>query len=141
MAAEFHYWRSLLTTDVSLFARMLPLMAFGPRYWSSVTEAQHEALIRDLAGAIAPGALRQIDVDSAVDLAAVLPSVAAPTLVLASSHDRAIEPSRQEALPAGIATARYAEIDAGHGAPAEDPTGFSTRIAAFLDEVAVPDRA
>ena len=134
MAAEFRYWKELLAADVSLFARMLPLMAFGPRYWSDASG--NEALVRDLASAITPGALRQIDVDAAVDLRPVLESVAAPTLVLASTHDRVIEPAQQQALLDGIAGARYAEIDAGHGAPAEDPAGFITRIAGFLDEVA-----
>ncbi|HEY0495906.1 MAG TPA: alpha/beta fold hydrolase [Kutzneria sp.] len=131
MAAEFHYWKQLLAADVALFARMLPLMAFGPRYWS--TAPDNEALVRDLAAAITPGALRQIDVDLGVDLTSVLDSVVAPTLVLASTHDRVIEPAQQQALLAGITTARYAEIDAGHGAPAEDPAGFITRIAGFLD--------
>jgi pimeloyl-ACP methyl ester carboxylesterase len=131
MAAEFRYWKELLAVDVALFARMLPLMAFGPRYWSAAPD--NEALVRDLAAAITPGALRQIDVDLAVDLTSVLDSVAAPTLVLASTHDRVIDPAQQQALLAGITTARYAEIDAGHGAPAEDPAGFITRIAGFLD--------
>ncbi|GAA3431344.1 alpha/beta fold hydrolase [Kutzneria kofuensis] len=135
MAAEFLYWKELLAADVSLFARMLPLMAFGPRYWSSSPD--NEALVRDLAAAITPGALRQIDVDTAVDLTPVLDSVVAPTLVLASIHDRVIDPAQQQALLAGIATSRYAEIDAGHGAPAEDPTGFITRVTGFLDELTV----
>jgi pimeloyl-ACP methyl ester carboxylesterase len=135
MAAEFLYWKEVLARDVSLFARMLPLMAFGPRYWSSAPD--NEALVRDLASAITPAALRQIDVDLSVDLTAVLGSISAPTLVLASSHDRVIEPAQQQALLAGIPTARYAEIDAGHGAPAEDPAGFITRIVGFLDELAV----
>ena len=137
MAAEFLYWKELLAVDVAVFARMLPLMAFGPRYWSTVSAAQNESLVRDLAAAITPGALRQIDVDTAVDLSGSLAAITAPTLVLASSHDRVIEHDQQMALLEGIADARYAEIDAGHGAPAEDPAGFNTRIAGFLDEVAV----
>lgn len=141
MAAEFLYWKELLAADVSLFARMLPLMAFGPRYWSTVSAVQNEDLVRGLAAAITPGALRQIDVDTAVDLRSALPSVAAPTLVLASSHDRVVPQDQQLALLQGISGARYAEIDAGHGAPAEDPAGFITRIAGFLDELAVSARS
>jgi pimeloyl-ACP methyl ester carboxylesterase len=137
MAAELLYWKELLAADVALFARMLPLMAFGPRYWDAATVAQNEDLVRDLAAAVAPGTLRQIEVDEAVDLTSVLANIVAPTLVLASAHDRIIEQAQQIALLDGIADARYAEIDAGHGAPAEDPAGFVTRIAGFLDSVVI----
>lgn len=136
MAAELLYWKELLATDVALFARMLPLMAFGPRYWSTASAADNEALIRELASAITPGALRQMDVDLSVDLTSVLAAITAPTLVLASAHDRIIEADQQMALLDGISGARYAEIDAGHGAPAEDPEGFISRIAGFLEESA-----
>ena len=136
MTAELRYWKELLAADVALFARSLPLMAFGPRYWAA--DPDNEAVVRELTTVIAPGTLRQIDVDLAVDLTSVLDSIAAPTLVLASSYDRIIEPDQQQALLDGIANARYAEIDAGHGAPAEDPAGFITRIAGFLDASAQP---
>jgi pimeloyl-ACP methyl ester carboxylesterase len=136
MAAELRYWKELLAADVALFARSLPLMAFGPRYWAA--DPDNEAVVRELTAMIAPGTLRQVDVDLAVDLTSVLESVTAPTLVLASTYDRIIEADQQQALLDGVANARYAEIDAGHGAPAEDPEGFITRIAGFLDASAQP---
>jgi pimeloyl-ACP methyl ester carboxylesterase len=132
MDAEFRYWLELLHTDVRLFARMLPLAAFGPRYWAG--NPDNELLVKELAGVIAPGADRQTEVDRAVDLRPLLGRITAPTLVLASTHDRVVGADQQQALLAGISNARYAEIDAGHGAPAEDPAGFAARITAFLDE-------
>ncbi|HVX45455.1 MAG TPA: alpha/beta hydrolase [Mycobacteriales bacterium] len=136
--AEFRYWLELLAAPAGpeLFARMLPLMAFGPRYWTEATPVANETLVIELAGAVSPGAARQTEINRGVDLRPVLGRITAPTLVLASTHDRIIEPAQQQALLAGIRNSRYAEIDAGHGAPAEDPKGFTGKIAAFLDEQA-----
>ncbi|GAA0393104.1 alpha/beta fold hydrolase [Streptomyces luteireticuli] len=139
MAAEFRYWLELLRTDAAhgtdLFVRMVPLMAFGPRYWERTDEAAHEALVRTLAGVISQtAAARQTETDLGVDLRPLLGRITAPTLVLASAHDRLIDAVQQDALLTGIADARYAEIDAGHGAPGEDPEGFAAKLAAFLDE-------
>ncbi|MGI5336163.1 alpha/beta fold hydrolase [Streptomyces sp. CA-181903] len=144
MAAEFRYWLALLRADAlhgtDLFVRMLPLMAFGPRYWEHTDETSYEALVGALSGAIASGADRQTEVDLTVDLGPLLGRITAPTLVLASAHDRIIDAGQQQALLSGIADSRYAEIDAGHGAPAEDPEGFAAKLAAFLDERASAER-
>lgn len=145
MEAEFRYWLELLRTDAAhgtdLFVRMVPLMAFGPGYWERTDGTAHEALVRDLAGVISPtAAARQTETDLGVDLRPVLGRITAPTLVLASAHDRLIDAAQQDALMAGIADARYAEIDAGHGAPGEDPEGFVAKLAAFLEERAEAER-
>ncbi|MFF2807874.1 alpha/beta fold hydrolase [Streptomyces sp. NPDC058000] len=138
MRAEFAYWLDLLQTDAAQgtahFARMLPLAAFGPRYWEHTDTAANEELVRGLATTLAPGIARQTEVDLSVDLRPLLGRVTAPTLVLASAHDRIIGADQQQALLAGIPDSRYQEIDAGHGAPAEDPAGFAALIAGFLDE-------
>ncbi|WP_052229773.1 alpha/beta fold hydrolase [Streptomyces sp. CT34] len=145
MRAEFTYWLDLLRADAahgtSLFARMVPLMAFGPRYWNRTDTAAHEELVRALATGPAPGTDRQTAVDLAVDLRPLLASVTAPTLVLAGAHDRVIGAAQQRELLAGIAHSRYQEIDAGHGAPVEDPDGFIARITAFLAEQTEPAAA
>ncbi|MGK5640934.1 alpha/beta fold hydrolase [Streptomyces sp. URMC 126] len=145
MAAEFRYWLALLRADAlhgtGLFARMLPLMAFGPRYWEHTDAAAYEDLVQALSGMIAPGTDRQAEADLTVDLSALLGRITAPTLVLASAHDRIIGAEQQRALLAGIADSRYAEIDAGHGAPGEDPEGFVTKLAAFLDERLADERS
>ncbi|WP_171168231.1 alpha/beta fold hydrolase [Streptomyces sp. I05A-00742] len=147
MAAEFRYWLDLMRTDArhgtDLFARMLPLMAYGPRYWertASKGAGAYESLVRALTGAIAAGTDRHTEVDLAVDLRPLLGLITAPTLVLASAHDRLIDAGQQKALLAGIADSRYAEIDAGHGAPGEDPEGFAAKLAAFLDERVAAER-
>ncbi|MGW1076684.1 alpha/beta fold hydrolase [Streptomyces sp. NPDC002537] len=145
MDAEFRYWLELLRMDAgqgtALFPRMLPLMAFGPRYWERTDAAANEELVRALVQMVTPGAIRQTETDRRVDLRPLLGRITAPTLVLASAHDRIIGADQQQALLAGIADSRYAEIDAGHGAPAEDPAGFVAKLVGFLDERLAADRA
>jgi pimeloyl-ACP methyl ester carboxylesterase len=136
-AAELTHWRHLLAADAERgtthFAELLPLVAFGPRYWAGTTPAGNAALVAELAALVPPGADRQVEVDLAVDLRGSLGRITARTLVLASAHDRIIGPDQQRALLAGIPDARYAELDAGHGAPAEDPDAFVRAVVAFLD--------
>ncbi|PJN40329.1 alpha/beta hydrolase [Streptomyces sp. CB02959] len=138
LRAQFTYWLDLLHADAAHgtahFARMLPLAAFGPRYWERTSTAANEELVRGLAAALAPGIARQVEVDLSVDLRPLLGRVTAPTLVLAGAHDQIIGADQQRALLAGIPDSRYQEIDAGHGAPGEDPAGFAALIAGFLDE-------
>lgn len=138
MAAEFRYWLELLRAQPSpgLFARALPQIAFGPGYWARTDLEANEELVDQLTAFLAPGTQRQVEVDLAVDVRALLARIAAPTLVLASAHDRIVPAAQQRALLAAIPDVRYAEIDAGHGAPAEDPAGFTAKIASFLDEQA-----
>jgi pimeloyl-ACP methyl ester carboxylesterase len=135
--AELALWRHLLATDAAHgtthFAEMLPLMAFGPRYWATTTAADNAALVAELARFVPAGADRQVEVDMAVDLRELLGRITAPTLVLASAHDRVIGADQQRALLAGIPDTRYAALDAGHGAPAEDPEAFHRAIITFLD--------
>ncbi|SED31219.1 Pimeloyl-ACP methyl ester carboxylesterase [Amycolatopsis tolypomycina] len=128
--AEFRYWLDLLETGT--FARMLPLMAFGPRYWEQATAESNEQLVKTLETVIQPGADRQIATDRAVDLRPVLPGITAPVLVLGSAHDRIVTADQQRALVAAIPDARAAEIDAGHGAPAELPDEFARLVLDFV---------
>ncbi|RMI32670.1 alpha/beta fold hydrolase [Nocardia stercoris] len=137
MDAEFRYWISLLHNDAryntNSFAQMLPLMAFGPLYWKQVEAEENIAVVNQLTSVIAPGADRQTEVDRSVDLTDMLGRITAPTLVLASAHDRLVPAEQQQQLIASITNAQYAEVDAGHGAPGEDPDGFHAKIIGFLD--------
>ena len=128
--AEFRYWLDLLETGT--FARMLPLMAFGPRYWEQATAESNEQLVKTLESAIQPGTARQIETDRTVDLRPILGKIAAKVLVLGSAHDRLVTAEQQRELVAAIPDARAAEIDAGHGAPAELPDEFARLVLEFL---------
>ncbi|MEU8633384.1 alpha/beta hydrolase [Amycolatopsis sp. NPDC048633] len=128
--AEFRYWLDLLESGT--FARMLPLMAFGPRYWEQATAESNEQLVKTLDAMIETGTDRQIEADRTVDLRHVLGTITAPVLVLGSAHDRLITADQQRELIAAIPDARAAEIDAGHGAPAELPDEFARIVLEFL---------
>lgn len=128
--AEFRYWLDLLRTGT--FARMLPLMAFGPRYWDQATAESNDQLVKTLETMIEPGTDRQIEADRGVDLRPVLGRITAPVLVLGSTHDRLITAYQQRELVAAIPDARAAEIDAGHGAPAELPDEFARIVLDFV---------
>ncbi|HEY3471191.1 MAG TPA: alpha/beta hydrolase [Amycolatopsis sp.] len=130
--AEFRYWLELLETGT--FARMLPLMAFGPRYWEQATAESNEQVVKALTEMIQPGAARQIEADRGVDLRPVLGSITAPVLVLGSAHDRVVTAEQQRELVAAIPHARPATIDAGHGAPAELPDEFARLVLDFVAE-------
>jgi pimeloyl-ACP methyl ester carboxylesterase len=139
--AEFRYWLDLLAHGEATFARMLPLMAFGPRYWDQATAESNEQLVKTLTEMIQPGAARQIEADRAVDLRPVLGRITAPVLVLGSAHDRIVTADQQRELVAAIRHARAAEIDAGHGAPAELPDEFARLVLDFVSAApSVPPR-
>ncbi|WP_370966299.1 alpha/beta fold hydrolase [Amycolatopsis sp. cg9] len=128
--AEFRFWLDLLRSGS--FARLLPLMAFGPRYWDQATAESNEQLVKTLDAVIQPGADRQIETDRTVDLRPVLGRITAPVLVLGSAHDRLITADQQRELVAAIPDARAAEIDAGHGAPAELPDEFARIVLEYV---------
>ncbi|MCR6483359.1 alpha/beta hydrolase [Amycolatopsis sp. OK19-0408] len=128
--AEFRYWLDLLETGT--FARMLPLMAFGPRYWAQATAESNEQLVKTLETMLEPGTDRQVETDRSVDIRPVLAGITAPVLVLGSTHDRLITADQQRELAAAIADARAAEIDAGHGAPVELPDEFARIVLEFV---------
>ncbi|MGW4059643.1 alpha/beta fold hydrolase [Amycolatopsis sp. NPDC004747] len=128
--AEFRYWLDLLETGA--FARMLPLMAFGPRYWEQATAEGNEQLVKTLEAGLQPGTDRQIEADRGVDLRPVLHRITAPVLVLGSTHDRIVTAEQQRELVAAIPGARAAEIGAGHGAPAELPDEFARLVLDFV---------
>jgi pimeloyl-ACP methyl ester carboxylesterase len=130
--AEFRYWLELLGDGNASFARMLPLMAFGPRYWEQATAESNEQLVKTLETVIEPGAGRQVEADRTVDLRPVLGAITAPVLVLGSAHDRVVTAEQQRELVAAIPHARAAEIDAGHGAPAELPDEFARLVLEFV---------
>ena len=67
------------------------------------------------------------------DFAASLPSIAAPTLVIAGARDTLFTPELlREALVDQIPGARLALVDCGHEIPLERPREFAALIEAFL---------
>lgn len=134
MQAEFALWDSLLAVDPGLFARYLPLIAFGPGWWDSLTSRALAETVRLLASVIpADDMRRQLAVDREVDVRPLLGDITAPTTVVASRHDRLIPCSQARELVAGIDGARLWVIDTGHGSVIEDPAVVADAIRTHLD--------
>jgi pimeloyl-ACP methyl ester carboxylesterase len=138
MAARFQCWLDLLDLDQnngsSFFAHTIVVEALGPRYWQTATKDSNEELVAALAQALAAGADRHVELDMRIDIAPLLPRITAPALLIASTWDEIVPAAQQRALQTAIANARIAEIDAGHGAPAEDPGAFASLLVEFIDE-------
>jgi pimeloyl-ACP methyl ester carboxylesterase len=138
MAARFGCWLDLLDLDKktgsSLFARTIVVEALGPRYWEKATSESNEELVAALAQGFAPGTDRHVELDIRADIAPLLPRIVAPTLLIASTWDEIVPAAQQHALRAAIAGTRIVEIDAGHGAPAEDPDAFTALLTEFIED-------
>jgi pimeloyl-ACP methyl ester carboxylesterase len=91
-------------------------------------------LVTALAQSLAPGTDRQVELDIRIDITEHLPRIAAPTLLIASTWDEVVPAAQQQALRAAIADAGITEIDAGHGAPAEDPETFTDLLINFIGD-------
>ncbi|MFN7671647.1 MAG: alpha/beta fold hydrolase [Planctomycetota bacterium] len=71
------------------------------------------------------------------DRTALLPAIAAPTLVVVGEHDAITPPAEAEAMAAAIPGARLAVVPgAGHLTPMEQPAAFAAALAAFWDALA-----
>lgn len=133
MADQLRYWDALLAADPALFVAALPHFALGPRFWENASELQLEQLRSMLLEQLdAAGTRRQIQVDLATDLTEVLPRIACRTMVLSSRHDRLVDDAQQRGLMAALPQACQQGLDAGHGAPAEDPAAFADAVSLFL---------
>jgi 3-oxoadipate enol-lactonase/4-carboxymuconolactone decarboxylase len=67
-----------------------------------------------------------------LDISALLPKVAAPTLVISGSDDPSTPPERGQAIAGGIADARHAMLPARHISNIEQANAFTLLVAEFL---------
>jgi 3-oxoadipate enol-lactonase len=72
------------------------------------------------------GALRD------ADLRDKLGDIKAPTLVITGTHDAATPPEDGKFLAAGIAGAKYLELDAAHISNWEQPAQYTAAVLEFL---------
>ena len=69
-----------------------------------------------------------------MDLTPDLGRIAAPTLIVAGTHDAVTPPAESRILEQSIPHGRYAELPAAHLSPVELPDALSRSILAFLAE-------
>lgn len=63
-----------------------------------------------------------------------LEAVACPCLIVAGTHDQSAPPKTMAKMADRIPTARYVELDAGHGLPLETPETLASAISDFRGE-------
>jgi pimeloyl-ACP methyl ester carboxylesterase len=76
-------------------------------------------LVPITAAAIAPGSVRQIDLDTRIDITADLARITAPTIVVGGLEDRWVDIAHSRYLAEHIAGAELIELACGHAAPQE----------------------
>lgn len=135
-AALFDLWDSLLRTDPTLLAQLLPLTVLRPEVTAAWSEAEFADCVAVFAGLLDIRHTVQLAADRHTDLRDLLPRISAPTLVLASGQDQVVDIAAQRAVALAIPAADYREFDAGHALPVEDCAGFTRAISEFLDRCA-----
>jgi pimeloyl-ACP methyl ester carboxylesterase len=98
-----------------------------------VDEAAYDRFVRDAARVPRSALEGTLQVTLETDFAASLPSIAAPTLVIAGALDTLFTPQLlRDALVNQIPGARLAVVDCGHEIPLERPRELAALIEAFL---------
>jgi pimeloyl-ACP methyl ester carboxylesterase len=115
---QFELWQRLLAGDPETFMRFACFVGLTPGWFSDVGDDAN-TVVGMAAATIAPGSVRQAELDGRIDIAGRLPAITAPTLVIGGMHDRIVPVEHQRALAAAIAGARLVELDCGHLVPTE----------------------
>ncbi len=132
MRFTFDLWARLIETDPSLFARY----AFADGMTLAGHEAMGamlEALVGVTADGLAPGSLRQIELDGRVDIADRLAAIVAPTLVIGGIEDRWVDIAHSRQLASSITGARLVELACGHLIPTEQAAELAELLLAHVD--------
>lgn len=122
-------WGRVLDTDPDLATATAPLMAFSPRFLSSLGE---EGLAQLRSGKAAPGTRQQIDLSLQVDIRDDLPRITAPTLVVGCTLDYLIPIEHSRRLHEAIPGSGYQEIQSGHVVFHEQPIPIVNAIREFI---------
>jgi pimeloyl-ACP methyl ester carboxylesterase len=104
-----------------------------PYLTGPVDEAAYDRFVRDAARVPRSALEGTLQVTLETDFAASLPSIAAPTLVIAGAFDTLFTPQLlRDALVNQIPGARLAVVECGHEIPLERPRELAALIEAFL---------
>jgi pimeloyl-ACP methyl ester carboxylesterase len=115
MRFEFDLWRRLLETDVELFLRHALSHGFTSAWYDMVGDEMAATVAQATVGLVnGPGAARQAELDTRIDIAGRLDDITAPTRVIGATGDRFVPFRHSEALANGIRGARLVSVDAGH---------------------------
>ncbi|MCX5123789.1 alpha/beta fold hydrolase [Streptomyces sp. NBC_00347] len=126
----FTLWQQLGASDPAAFGRAVTMTGFSRGFLNTIGREQVELLIPNLPPT--PGTLRHVDLDSRIDIRALLPLIEAETLVIGATLDITVPVENSRALHAAIAHSSYAEIEAGHVAFFEKEDEFVELVDGFI---------
>ncbi len=127
MRFTFDLWSRLIQTDPELFARYAYADGLTAASFEAIGDGI-EALVPVTAATIAPGSLRQIELDGRIDIADRLEAITCPTLVIGGIEDRWVDIVHSRHLAAAIRDARLVELPCGHLLPMEQAPALAELI-------------
>jgi pimeloyl-ACP methyl ester carboxylesterase len=102
--------------------------------WDPVEVAARDAKARQIAQTLPPGAAQQMRLAASLDVTALLPDVAVPTLVFAAGQDQVVGVAAQRALAQDIPRAELVEYpDQGHVYDSAHAGRWARQVGSFLD--------
>ncbi|MET9722419.1 alpha/beta fold hydrolase [Streptomyces zaomyceticus] len=126
----FTLWQRLGEFDPAGFGRSVTMTGFSRGFLNSIGREGVEALIPNMPPT--PGTLRHVALDLEVDIRALLPRIAAETLVVGCAQDATVPVENSRMLHLAIGGSSYAEIDAGHVVFFEKEDEFVKTVTDFL---------
>lgn len=133
MRMQFDLWAGLSRTDKQQLARLLMVNGISETFFLQSPPELIATVLDRYTANLSPGGDRQADLDATIDIRAELPRILAPTLVIGMRHDRLVPPEHCQELAAGIAGARYEQLDSGHLVMLEQPEALLGLLEQHLD--------
>ncbi len=115
--------------DPATFGRVATVTGFSRTFLERLGPAEVERLVSNIRPT--PGVLRQVDLNTRVDVRALLPRIEAATLVVGCAHDGTVPVENSRELHAAIRGSAYAEVDSGHVVVFERPDEIVTLVHKF----------
>ncbi|MFI6055592.1 alpha/beta fold hydrolase [Streptomyces violascens] len=126
-------WQQLYESgQYTLLAQYLNLMALGEGALNSLTPAEIQAAVEQVASTLPPGTGDHVDLVRRIDVRPDLAGIAVPALVVVTTADPLLSPALQRELATAIPTAEVADIPTGHLPFAERPQEWLKLISDFL---------
>ncbi|MFC7411321.1 alpha/beta fold hydrolase [Hydrogenophaga atypica] len=127
-------WRQLRRTGSEAIRHYMLFCAFSSGFVAARTPQE----LTDMANRIALDGFvdQQMDLNSRIDISALVPRIRATTLVVGCSQDQMVPRGHSQQLFGAIEDARYTEIDSGHAVVFERPAELLSVIDHFLRDPA-----
>jgi 3-oxoadipate enol-lactonase len=120
MVFTFELWKRLIDADPALFMRYAVADGFTSAAIGALWDGLEDVVALG-ATTIAPGSGAQLDLDKVLDIAPILGTITAPTLVIGAQDDRWVDVSHSHALAEAIPDASLEVLPAGHAVIQELP--------------------